>query len=106
MRASSSTALPLPTASRTTNRRRPVAEGKPEKARSALTSREREVLQLVAEGNPNKLVAADLGISIKTVEKHRQSVMDKLDLHDTASLTRYAISAGIIESSVQSTIDL
>jgi DNA-binding NarL/FixJ family response regulator len=69
-----------------------------------LTSREREVLQRVAEGEANKEVAADLGISIKTVEKHRQSVMRKLDLHDTADLTRYAISAGIIESSVQCTI--
>ncbi len=68
-----------------------------------LTSREREVLQLIAEGNSNKEVAADLGISIKTVEKHRQAVMDKLDIHDTAGLTRYAISAGIIESSVQCT---
>ncbi|MCX6984147.1 MAG: response regulator transcription factor [Lentisphaerae bacterium] len=69
-----------------------------------LSSREREVLQLVAEGRANKEVADDLGISIKTVEKHRQSVMRKLNLHDTASLTRYAISAGIIESSVQCTI--
>ncbi|MFZ2655503.1 MAG: response regulator transcription factor [Victivallales bacterium] len=69
-----------------------------------LTSREREVLQLVAEGRANKEIASDLGISIKTVEKHRQSVMQKLNLHDTAGLTRYAISAGIIESSVQSTI--
>jgi DNA-binding NarL/FixJ family response regulator len=69
-----------------------------------LTAREREVLQLVAEGSANKQVAADLGISIKTVEKHRQSVMQKLNIHDTAGLTRYAISAGIIESCVQSTI--
>ena len=69
-----------------------------------LSSREREVLQLVAEGRANKEVADDLGISVKTVEKHRQSVMHKLNLHDTASLTRYAISAGIIESSVQCTI--
>ena len=69
-----------------------------------LTSREREVLQLVAEGRANKEVADDLGISIKTVEKHRQSVMHKLNLHDTSSLTRYAISAGIIENSVQCTI--
>jgi len=69
-----------------------------------LTSREREVLQLVAEGLANKEVARDLDISIKTVEKHRQSVMRKLDLHDAAGLTRYAISAGIIESSVQCTI--
>ena len=69
-----------------------------------MTSREREVLQLIAEGRSNKEVASDLGISIKTVEKHRQSVMRKLNLHDTSALTRYAISAGIIESSVQRTI--
>jgi DNA-binding NarL/FixJ family response regulator len=69
-----------------------------------LTSRESEVLQLVAEGSANKQVAVQLGISIKTVEKHRQHLMDKLNIHDTASLTRYAISAGVIESSVQLTI--
>jgi len=71
---------------------------------TALTSRELEVLQLVAEGKANKQVARELGISIKTVEKHRQHLMSKLDLHDTAGLTRYAISAGIIESRVQRTI--
>ena len=69
-----------------------------------LTSREREALQRIAEGESNKEIAADLGISVKTVEKHRQSVMRKLDLHDTAGLTRYAISAGIVENSVQCTI--
>ena len=69
-----------------------------------LTSREAEVLQLIAEGSANKHVAAALGISIKTVEKHRQRVMDKLNIHETAGLTRYAISHGIIESSVQVTI--
>jgi DNA-binding NarL/FixJ family response regulator len=69
-----------------------------------LTSREMEVLQLIAEGAPNKQVASNLGISIKTVEKHRQSLMRKLNIHDTAGLTRYAIEAGIIESSVQATI--
>ena len=69
-----------------------------------LTSREMEVLQLIAEGKANKETAAELGISIKTVEKHREKVMSKLDVHDTAGLTRYAISAGIIESSVQLTI--
>lgn len=75
------------------------------KAHSArLTSRETEVLQLVAEGLANKQVAASLGISIKTVEKHRQHLMDKLDIHETAGLTRYAIAAGVIESSVQLTI--
>jgi DNA-binding NarL/FixJ family response regulator len=69
-----------------------------------LTSRESEVLQLVAEGSANKQVAAELGISIKTVEKHRQHLMDKLKIHDTAGLTRYAIAHGIIESGVQLTI--
>jgi DNA-binding NarL/FixJ family response regulator len=71
---------------------------------SRLTSREAEVLQLVAEGSANKQVASLLGISIKTVEKHRQHLMDKLNIHDTAGLTRYAIAAGVIESSVQLTI--
>jgi len=69
-----------------------------------LTTRESEVLQLVAEGSANKQVAAALGISIKTVEKHRQNLMDKLNIHDTASLTRYAIAAGVIESAVLLTI--
>ncbi len=71
---------------------------------SQLTSREMEVLQLIAEGKANKEIAAELGIGIKTVEKHREHLMQKLDIHDTAGLTRYAISAGIIESSVQLTI--
>jgi DNA-binding NarL/FixJ family response regulator len=69
-----------------------------------LSSRETEVLQLIAEGKANKETAAELGISIKTVEKHRENLMAKLHIHDTAGLTRYAISAGIIESSVQVTI--
>jgi len=72
--------------------------------KTALSSREVEVLQLIAEGKANKQVAKELGISIKTVEKHRQHLMSKLDLHDTAGLTRYAIAAGIIESPVQVTI--
>ena len=63
-----------------------------------------EVLQLIAEGSANKQVASELGISVKTVEKHRDHLMQKLDIHDTAGLTRYAIAAGIIESSVQVTI--
>jgi len=69
-----------------------------------LSSREAEVLQLIAEGQANKQVAAELGISVKTVEKHRQRLMEKLNIHDIAGLTRYAIAAGIIESSVQLTI--
>ena len=68
-------------------------------ANENLTSREMEVLQLVAEGKANKEIAVELGISIKTVEKHRDHLMQKLNIHDTAGLTRYAISAGIIESS-------
>lgn len=71
---------------------------------SRLTSREAEVLQLVAEGSANKQIAGALGISIKTVEKHRQHLMDKLNIHDTAGLTRHAIAMGVIESSVQLTI--
>jgi DNA-binding NarL/FixJ family response regulator len=69
-----------------------------------LSSREVEVLQLIAEGEANKQIAAELDISTKTVEKHRDHLMRKLDIHDTAGLTRYAIAAGIIESSVQLTI--
>jgi DNA-binding NarL/FixJ family response regulator len=62
-----------------------------------LTSREAEVLQLVAEGFANKQIAAELLISIKTVEKHRQQAMNKLNIHDVAGLTRYAISKGWVE---------
>lgn len=78
--------------------------GAPNSKLSQLTSREMEVLQLVAEGKANKETADALGIGIKTVEKHREHLMQKLDIHDTAGLTRYAISAGIIENSVQLTI--
>ncbi len=70
-----------------------------------LTSREVEVLQLIAEGKANKETAAELGISIKTVEKHREKVKSKLNIHDTAGLTRYAIHAGIIEGRVNLTVD-
>lgn len=67
-----------------------------------LTEREVEVLQLIAEGNANKQTADKLGISIKTVEKHRQAVMNKLHIHDTAGLTRHAIAAGMIETPAHS----
>ena len=76
----------------------------PKKKVARLTTREVELLQLIAEGNLNKQIAGQLGISIKTVEQHRQHLMDKLNIRGTAALTRYAISAGIIESSVQLTI--
>ena len=68
-----------------------------------LTSRESELLQLIAEGHVNKQIASELGISIKTVEKHRQHLMAKLNIHDIAGLTRFAIGTGIIENRVQST---
>ena len=74
------------------------------KSSNRLSSREVEVLQLIAEGKANKQVAAELGLSFKTIDKHRQHLMAKLNIHDTAGLTRYAISTGIIESSVQVTI--
>lgn len=78
--------------------------GLPNAKMACLSSRELEVLQRIAEGEANKEMAINLGISIKTVEKHRDHLMSKLDIHDTAGLTRYAIAAGIIESSVQLTI--
>jgi DNA-binding NarL/FixJ family response regulator len=74
------------------------------KRSNRLSSRELEVLQLIAEGKPNKQVAAELGVSFKTVDKHRQHLMSKLDIHDVAGLTRYAIAEGIIESNVRVTI--
>ena len=65
--------------------------------RDPLTPRERTVLQLVAEGKTTKEVASLLGVSVKTAEYHRNSVMRKLDIHETASLVRYAIRRGLIE---------
>jgi len=85
-------------------RQSPDGVGLRKKSDTELTSREAELLQLIAEGHVNKQIAAELSISIKTVEKHRQHLMEKLNIHDIAGLTRFAIAAGIIESSVQSTI--
>ena len=82
----------------------PNGIGLRKKGDTELTSREAELLQLIAEGQANKQIASELSISIKTVEKHRQHLMEKLNIHDIAGLTRFAIAAGIIESSVQSTI--
>jgi DNA-binding NarL/FixJ family response regulator len=62
-----------------------------------LTPREAEVLQLIAEGFANKQIAAELGLSVKTIEKHRQQVMQKLNIHDIAGLVRHAATKGIIE---------
>jgi DNA-binding NarL/FixJ family response regulator len=77
--------------------RQAFSNGQPVKRSGDLTSRELEVLQLIAEGFSNKQIAAELSISIKTVEKHRQQVMNKLNIHDVAGLTRYAISKGLVE---------
>ena len=89
------------------HRDRARAEGDPHPKLGApvLSSREMEVLQLVAEGHTNKDMAGLMGISIKTVEKHRHNVMEKLDIHDIAGLTRHAIENGIIECSVQPTTE-
>lgn len=62
-----------------------------------LTARERQVIQLIGEGNSTKAIATLLGISVKTVDTHRTKLMSKLDIHQTAGLVRYAIRRGMIE---------
>ena len=69
---------------------------RPDRPENPLTAREREVLQLVAEGRTNKEVASQLGISVKTAEAHRAHIMTKLNIHETAGLVRFAIREGII----------
>jgi len=66
--------------------------------RNRLTSREREILQLLAEGNSSKEVAGALGISVKTAETHRSNIMRKLQVHSVSELVRYAIKNSIIEA--------
>jgi DNA-binding NarL/FixJ family response regulator len=61
-----------------------------------LTSREREILKLIAEGHKNKEIAEELCISVKTVEKHRANLMEKLDLHSIQALTAFAIGKGLV----------
>lgn len=70
---------------------------KSEKPRDPLTTRERQVLQLIAEGKSTKDVASVLGISVKTAESHRTRLMQKLDIHETASLVLYAVRRGIVQ---------
>jgi two-component system response regulator NreC len=70
---------------------------KSERSRDPLTLRERQVLQLIAEGKSTKEVAALLGISVKTAESHRTRLMQKLDIHETASLVRYAVRCGMVQ---------
>jgi DNA-binding NarL/FixJ family response regulator len=62
---------------------------------ATLTNREREVLQLIAEGKSTKETAGDMNVSVKTVETHRRNIMEKLDLHSVAELTKYAIREGV-----------
>ena len=62
---------------------------------SILTEREREVLQLIAEGKSTKEIALSLHVSVKTIETHRKRIMDKLDIHSIAELTKYAIREGL-----------
>ncbi|HNS78033.1 MAG TPA: response regulator transcription factor [Syntrophorhabdus sp.] len=62
---------------------------------TVLTPREREVLQLIAEGKSTKQIASVLNVSVKTIETHRQQIMDKLNIHSVAELTKYAIREGI-----------
>jgi DNA-binding NarL/FixJ family response regulator len=73
-----------------------VDPGRPADDLEHLTSREREVLQLVAEGHTNKAIAHRLGLSAKTVDVHRTNVMMKLDLHSAQALTRFAIRRGLV----------
>ena len=65
--------------------------------RDPLTRREREVLQLVAEGKTTTEIAAILGVTFKTAESHRAHIMDKLRIHETASLVRYAVRRGLVQ---------
>ena len=62
---------------------------------SSLTTREREVLQLMAEGSATKTIASTLNVSVKTVETHRQHIMNKLNTRSVAELTKYAIREGL-----------
>ena len=78
--------------------RRAFVLGRAQVKPARLTGREAEVLLLIAGGQATKEIAHTLKLSVKTVEKHRQQVMDKLDLHDVASLTRYAVSKGLLGS--------
>src|SRR2546425_663135 len=74
----------------------PATHAEPETPRSRLSGREREVLQLLAEGKTNKEIAVRLGISTKTVERHRANIMGKLGLHSISELIRYAVLNKII----------
>lgn len=72
-------------------------DGGAQSAYGVLSPREREVLQLIAEGHGTKEIAGRLSVSVKTIESHRKQVMDKLDLHSVAELTKYAIREGLTQ---------
>lgn len=74
--------------------RREHSDSKSSRALS-LTTRERQVLQLVSEGKTSKEIASQCDVSVKTIQAHRQQLMDKLDIHNVAGLTKYAIQKGI-----------
>ena len=76
----------------------PKAEESPDSAADQVTDREREVLTRVALGESNKLIARALGVSVKTIEKHRANLMRKLTLHNTAAVTRFAIRHGMLSA--------
>ena len=80
---------------------RNVVANNPTAGDVALTGREREILKLVAESNSTKEIAQKLTISVKTVDNHRTNLMRKLNLHDVASLTRYALEVGLIDHRAQ-----
>ncbi len=79
---------------------RKMETGKTETPFDLLTDREREVLQLIAEGNTNREVAKLLFISVKTVEAHRAHIMQKLNIHEIARLVKYAIQKGLVDLNV------
>ena len=70
---------------------------KSDRPTNPLTARERQVLQLIAEGKSTKEIASLLGVSVKTAESHRSRLMQKLDIHETASLVRYAVKRGLVQ---------
>jgi DNA-binding NarL/FixJ family response regulator len=74
------------------------ADERPSSPLGGLTARQREILQLIAEGRSTKQIAHTLGVSIKTVETHRLRLMERLDIHDVAGLVRFAIRAGLVQA--------
>jgi DNA-binding NarL/FixJ family response regulator len=74
-----------------------MASGGKDDSVEALTAREREIVQLIAESYSNKEIASRLGMSVRTADTHRTNIMRKLDLHDVAALTRWAIANGLID---------